>query len=585
MKLSLSILVCLSTLLMSACESRFKTAAESCAINQAVRVSFVDFSIRASDDEYRPYLQDILTAMQEPSTLAGEPISAEAQSALDKIDELFKGIMFYEKVDNGIESEFVFTNSLDLLEAMISTTNPSTVIETDDEGNERNISKLIGAFATAKQQLTDGIEADDGSCLYSNSNIIIENYVTENPDTEASNVVFKNILQAQFQMTYNPFVDTFQQVVTMLQTENDPSDPNNPNNLIDLFNLNDELKTIQTSYSGGFQALPSEFKTVGYTPTFLREGQITPDHEEFALNITEQDITQQYIDSTQPLDIDINPTQLGTVIYETFDAFCTLKNTKGDIAFLDNDTLTVLGDTLTIQTIEGQDTIIIDGSPLSINGSDATIDTLIKDGELLTINDDTFTITGITVVLDGKALLIDSSPLMAVSETNQTFAVILCADDIETIEPVRDECDGGLDAEKNSQTDERNRREARSFDLNTEHTGIKRLRVETNYLDNDVKVYVSKYKERIQNAPKPEDMAQDDYIPSFDDPSRCEKQAILDELALLTPGEGVSLTIIPDPVYDFVFNDDEESGTFVLDEDQLPTPAYTFTGTAIPARQ
>ena len=170
---------------------------------------------------------------------------------------------------------------------------------------------------------------------------------------------------------------------------------------------------------------------------------------------------------------------------------------------------------------------------------------------------------------------------MFVSETNTTFAVIDCADDVITIEPVKDQCDGGLDSDGDQQTDERNHREVRTFDLNTEHTDIKRLRIETDYPENEIRVYVSKYKERILDADETQDP---ETSIAFDDPSRCEKQAILDELALLTPGEGVSLTLIPDPGYDFVFIEDDE-GDFVLDEDNLPEPAYRFTGTAIPARQ
>ena len=87
MKLSLSIFVCISTLLLAACDPRFKTTSELCAINQPVRASFLDFSITAEEDEYHPYLQDMLTALQDP-TFEGNPVSAEQQLALDNIDDI-----------------------------------------------------------------------------------------------------------------------------------------------------------------------------------------------------------------------------------------------------------------------------------------------------------------------------------------------------------------------------------------------------------------------------------------------------------------------------------------------------------------
>jgi len=553
--------------MLSACDPRFETTAEKCSANQAVRASFVDFSIKASDDEYQPYLQDMLTALQITSTP-----TEEEQLALDKIDEILKEFMSYEKVDN----EFSFTNSLDMLEAMIATTNPATVIETDSEGNERNISLLIETFKLAKQQLADGIAANDGSCFYSNSNIIIENYITENPDTEASKVVFKNLLEVLVRMTYDPFKNTFVHAIALTQTENDPNDPNNPNETIDPFNKNDNLKTIQTSYGGGFEALPSEFKAVGYTLPFTRSVNVTPGDVESSL------IIDSFFDS----ELFVSK-KLDVAEYATFDAFCTLKDPDGEIISHDSDTIVLSGDTL---SIDPENRIVIDGTTFTINDTAPTINTLIKDGEVLVINNNTFTITGITVVLDKNALLIDSSSLMTISESNVSFSVIECADDIQTVEPIKDQCNGGVDTDENPQTDERNRREARTFDLNTDHTNIKRLRIETDYPANEVRVYVSKYKERILNTPEQE--GEDEYVSFLDDPSRCEQQAILDELALLSPGEGVRLTLVPDPAYDLVYKEDEEgnqitdeNGDRILDEDQLPTPAYTFTGTEIPTRQ
>ena len=365
-------------------------------------------------------------------------------------------------------------------------------------------------------------------------------------------------------MTYDPFRDTFIQALALSQLENDPNDPNNPNAPIDPFNRDDTLRTIQTSYSGGFQVPPTEFKAVGYTPTLKREGQITPANQESALEIVFED------------DPDIR--KQDSVEYTTIDAYCTLRNTKDEVVYLDGDTFSVVGNNL---TFDADSKMMIDGTLFSVKGNTFTINTLVKDGIDLNLNDAPFVITDQTVVVDGNTILIDSSELNIISESNRTFAVIDCAAGVTTIPPVKDQCDGGVDTDGEPQTDENNHRQARTFDLNTAHTDLKRLRVETDYPANEIRIYVSTFHERILDADEFQDPA---ITTAFDDPSRCEKQAILDELALITPGVGVSLTLVPDPAYDFVFKEDAE-GNFILDEDKLPVPAYTFSGTAVPTRQ
>lgn len=564
-KLNLTIIVCLSTILLSACDPRFETTTEACAINQAVRASFVDFGIKASDDEYQPYLHDMLTALQNPTTTEDEAVSAEQQLALDKINEILTEFMPYESIDD----EFVYTNSLDMLEAMISTTNPASVIETDDEGAERNISLLIAAFKEAKQQLAKGISADNGDCRYTNSNIIIENYITENPDTEDSIVVFKNILEVLFRMTYDPFDNEFRQVIALSQTKNDPDDLNNPNDPIDLFNVNEDLKTITTSYAGAFEALPTDFKTTGYTTPFTRSATITPDDKERSITIDAFYDSELFV--SQKLDV---------AEYTTFDAFCTLRDPDGNTVVHDSDTTIILGSTLSINDAQQ---ILLDGTVYTRNGTTPTIDTLINNGETLEINNNAFAIADATVILDEQALLINSSTAQTVTESGSTFSVVECDDDVVTIEPIRDECDGGVDEDGNPLPDERNRRESRTFDLNNEHTDIKRLRVETDFSANEVRVYVSTYKERILDADLDQD-PETSTAAQLDDPSRCEKQAILTALSELNPDEGVSLTLVPDPGYDLVYTENS-AGETVLDEENAPIPAYTLTGTVIPTRQ
>ena len=108
MKLNLSILVCFSTLLLSACDPNFETTAEICSTsqNEAVRVSFLDLNIKASDDEYQPYLQDMLTALQ-----IDETIDAQEQEALANIDSLIKKFMPYETITNDDGAEEIQTTN------------------------------------------------------------------------------------------------------------------------------------------------------------------------------------------------------------------------------------------------------------------------------------------------------------------------------------------------------------------------------------------------------------------------------------------------------------------------------------------
>ena len=558
MKLSLSIFVCLSTLLLSACDPSFESTTETCSTNQneAVRVSFLDLKIKASDDEYQPYLQDMLTALQ-----INETIDTQEQEALNNIDTLIKTFMPYEIItnENG-DDEIEATNALDIIESIIATTDPSTVMEEDEFGTVRNVSQLVEAFKLAKQQLADGIDADDGFCIYTNRDIIIENFETQEnldtPDETDTKSVLRNKLYAELRLTYDPFNRTFSQNIIMAQEAFDPED---------------ETQTIVTNFVGFYDTPPTEFKAVGYSPPTVRFGSIN-DTLGTSSFILDDDFTSEK--------------KLGTIEYLTFDSFCTLKDAEGDTVSHDGDTFVLVGDSLTINS---NNQIVINNETLTFSdGTAPTIDTLIKDGVVLDIDDTVFTITDITVVLDENALLINSSTSLTTTENGLSVSVIECADSVQTIEPIKTQCDGGVDDEGNAQTDERNRREARTFNLNTDNPDIKRLRIETDYPANEVRVYISKFRERILDADETQNI---ETSPFLDVPSECEKQAILDELALLSPGEGVRLTLVPDSGYDFVFVVDEngnpvldENGAGIIDETQLPTPVYTFTGTEIPTR-
>jgi len=143
-----------------------------------------------------------------------------------------------------------------------------------------------------------------------------------------------------------------------------------------------------------------------------------------------------------------------------------------------------------------------------------------------------------------------------------------CADGITTRVPQHAEC-----------SDEANKLEEHSFDLNSAHTGLKRLRVEVDYSQDSagqVRVYASDYVEAIYAA---------DGTTVIKDPTLCEQQAVLDELAELTPGEGVRLTLVPDPNYDTTYATDED-GDPVLDDEGFqeveaePIAIYTYEGTS-----
>jgi len=564
MKLNFSILVCLSTLLLSACDPNFETTADICSTsqNEAVRISFLDLNIKASDDEYQPYLQDMLTALQITEILDDTDEQTALDEALTNINKLINNFMPYEIITNEAgDNEIQTDNALDIIESIIATTDPATVMEEDEFGTVRNVSQLVEAFKLAKQQLADGIDADDSFCIYTNQNIIIENLETqENPDTGDNETVLKNKLYAELRLTYDPFNRTFSQNIIMAQEELDPDAA-----------PDDENQTIVTNFVGFYDTPPNDFKAVGYSPPTVRFGSINDTLGTHSF-IIDDDFTSDK--------------KIGTIEYLTFDAFCTLKDTEDETVSHDGDTFVLVGDEL---SIDSNNHIIIDETPLTLNGEFLIANTLIKDGVALDIDDTILTITGITVVLDENALLINSSASMTIIESGLSVSVVECADDIQTIEPEKEQCSGGVDDDGNALTDERNRREARTFSLNTGNTEVKRLRIETDYAANEVRIYISKFKERILDSDEAQDI---ETSPTLDDPSDCEKQAILDELALLSPDEGVRLTLVPDSEYDFVFelNDDgsikqDENGAGIIDETQLPTPAYTFTGTAIPARQ
>jgi len=138
-----------------------------------------------------------------------------------------------------------------------------------------------------------------------------------------------------------------------------------------------------------------------------------------------------------------------------------------------------------------------------------------------------------------------------------------CEGGITTRAPVKSQCDGS-DPEL---SDETGQNQVRVIDLTAEYSGLKRIRLETDYEAQEVRFYVSDYNEAILDS---------DGVTVIKDPTNCEKQAVLDELAEASPGEGVRLTVVEDENYDIRYDDNDE----VIE----PVPAFTFTGTSIPNR-
>ena len=144
MKLNLPIVISLSTLLLSACDPRFESTAEICSsnLNQKVFASRLNHTVKASDDEYQPYLQDILSALQ-----ITDDTSEQDQAALTSIENIIKKYMPYEVTDGEIET----TSALDIIESIIAAADSPTerVSGGGNGGVERNDSILFGAFNTA----------------------------------------------------------------------------------------------------------------------------------------------------------------------------------------------------------------------------------------------------------------------------------------------------------------------------------------------------------------------------------------------------------------------------------------------------
>ena len=167
-----------------------------------------------------------------------------------------------------------------------------------------------------------------------------------------------------------------------------------------------------------------------------------------------------------------------------------------------------------------------------------------------------------------RSLLVDDGKDISVGQVEISTKNVFCEDEdgevvacdvgVVTRVPVKAQCsdpDG---------TDETGILAVHSLALDDTLIDLKRIRLETDYATQEVRIYASQYNEAILDS---------DGTTEIYDPTNCEKQAVLDELAALTPGVGVRLTVIEDSNYDLIYDDDGNITT---------TPLYTFTGTELP---
>lgn len=173
-----------------------------------------------------------------------------------------------------------------------------------------------------------------------------------------------------------------------------------------------------------------------------------------------------------------------------------------------------------------------------------------------------------------------------------------CTDPESIWVPQHPACEGGVDDDGDERPDETNQIRVNGFTIvpgNDALTDIQRFRVEVDYPENEIRIYVSKYAEAILEAGADPDSTDPEDI--IFNPTDCEKQAVLDDLLnefteeeqKADDFEGVRLTLVPDPNYDIIYVVDDD-GEPVLDidgeqETEEPTPIFTFEGTAIPDRQ
>lgn len=185
---------------------------------------------------------------------------------------------------------------------------------------------------------------------------------------------------------------------------------------------------------------------------------------------------------------------------------------------------------------------------------------------------------------------------------------VKCADGAITKPVEHARCIDGIDNDGdddniNSQLDEADEADtvlAHSYTIgdgsNSALTNIKRLKVEVDYPNNEVRVYTTKFNEAIYKAldeqGNPIAQGDDNPNPTSDqlilDPTRCEAYNVSKDLTGLNDDVSTEATPYLDPNYEYIEILDD-NGDPVLDEDGFvvtttPTPVFIFEGTDFPER-
>lgn len=191
--------------------------------------------------------------------------------------------------------------------------------------------------------------------------------------------------------------------------------------------------------------------------------------------------------------------------------------------------------------------------------------------------------------------------------------VVTCPDGSITKEIEHPACfdlidDDGDSLTEHDEADERNTVISNSFTIgdgsNDALTDLQRLKVEVDYPNEEIRVYVSKFSTAIYKALEDD---RETEIPQGDDnpnptreqliynPTSCESYNVSKDLFELQSEEdqennvAVPANSYEDPGYEYIAQTDED-GEPLLDEDDnviytSPTPLFIFQGTAIPERQ
>jgi hypothetical protein len=186
--------------------------------------------------------------------------------------------------------------------------------------------------------------------------------------------------------------------------------------------------------------------------------------------------------------------------------------------------------------------------------------------------------------------------------------VITCPEESRTKAVEHPACSDGVDDDGDSTinldvADESNTVLIKDFSIGDSEAlkNLKRLRVEVNYPNNEIRVYASKFSTAIYKALEDDRVTEvpqgsDNPNPSPEqlilNPTSCEEFSVSKDLFDMQEEEeavSISATDYLDPGYEYIEVTDE-NGDPVLDEDGFvqtiaPTPLFIFQGTAIPERQ